>query len=256
MKKPILRGYYGGVFFEFVLQDRSADAIIILPGFPSGNDFSDLMAFFYEKGYHVFVPRYRGTYQSAGVFLSKSPVDDIAFFMENLDSGYAKNMWDMKRETFKINKKILVSGSFGGSIALGLAARYGKISHLILQAPVWDFRTHNAEGGEQDFDKITEFVRSSYKNCYRFRFKSLTKKLGKFDELNPAYYLPRVKEIPILVMHDPNDNEVLLKHTKEHMTFLERGTYLEHYLGHKLTRDILAAYWKDIDKFIKINYIN
>ena len=256
MKKPILRGYYGGIFFEFVLQDRSADAIILLPGFPSGNDFNDLISFFYEKGYHVFVPRYRGTYQSTGVFLSKNPIEDMSFFLDNLEMGSAKSVWDMKKENFKINKKILVSGSFGGAIALGLAAKSGKISHIILQAPVWDFEAHNAEGNEQDFEKTTEFVRNSYKNCYRFRFKSLKKKLGKFEELGPEYYLPRVKQIPILVMHDPNDKEVLLRHTKENMNSLERGTYLEHYLGHKLTRDILTAYWKDIDKFIKINYVN
>ena len=256
MKKPILRGYYGGIFFEFVLQDRNADAIILLPGFPSGNDFSDLMAFFYEKGYHVFVPRYRGTYQSSGIFLSKNPVDDISFFIENLNEGSAKNMWDLKKENFKINKKIIVTGSFGGAIALGAAAKIGGISHIILQAPVWDFKEHNSAGDEQNLEKITDFVRTAYKNCYRFRFKSLVKKLDKFKELNPAFYLPRLKELPILVMHDPNDNVVLLKHTKEKMALLQRGTYLEHYLGHKLTRDVLAAYWKDIDKFIKINYVN
>ncbi len=256
MKKPILRGYYGGIFFEFVLQDRNADAMIIFPGFPSGNDFSDLIAFFYEKGYHVFVPRYRGTYQSSGVFLSKSPVEDMIFFLEGLDSGSARSMWDMKKEAFKINKKILLASSFGGAIALGVAAKYDKISHLILQAPVWDFKLHNADGSEQDLDKTTEFVRSAYKNCYRFRFKNLTKKLGKFDDMDPDFYLPKVKTTPILVMHDPNDKEVALKHTKEKMTTLEKGTYLEHYLGHKLTRDILTAYWKDIDKFIKINYVD
>jgi len=256
MKKPILRGYYGGIFFEFVLQDRTADAIILLPGFPSGNDFGDLIAFFYEKGYHVFVPRYRGTYQSSGVFLSKNPVDDLIFFLDNLERGQAKNIWDMKKEDFKINKKILISGSFGGPIALALAAKYRKIDHLILQAPIWDFKTHNSAGNEQDLEKVADFVRNSYKNCYRFRFKSLIKKLGKFDELNPAYYLPRLRNLPILVMHDPNDKDVSLMHTKEKMALLQRGTYLEHYLGHKLSRDVTSAFWKEIDKFIKINYVN
>jgi pimeloyl-ACP methyl ester carboxylesterase len=256
MKKPILRGYYGGIFFEFVLQDRLADAIIILPGFPSGNDFNDLISFFFEKGYHVFVPRYRGTYQSAGVFLSKNPVDDMIYFLENLEEGSAKNMWDMKKENFKINKKILVGQSFSGAIALGVAAKYGKIDHIILQAPVWDFKLHNSEGDEQNFEKVADFVRSAYKNCYRFRFKNLTKKLLKFEELNTAYYLPNVKKNPILVMHDPNDKFVSIRHTNEMIHLLGRGTYLEHHFGHKLSRDIMFSYWKEIDKFIKINYVN
>ncbi|HLF53564.1 MAG TPA: hypothetical protein VI544_00100, partial [Candidatus Nanoarchaeia archaeon] len=186
----------------------------------------------------------------------KNPVDDMLLFLEGLNEGYAKSMWDSKKESFKINKKILVSGSFGGSIALGLAAKSGNISHIILQSPIWDFKAHNSSGDEQNLEKTTDFVRSAYKNCYRFRFKKLVKKLEKFEELNPAYYLPRLKELPILVMHDPNDKLVSLKHTKEKMDLLQRGTYLEHYLGHKFTRDMLTAYWKDIDKFIKINYVN
>ena len=124
MKKPILRGYYGGIFFEFVLQDRKADAIFILPGFPSGNDFNDLISFFYEKGYHVFVPRYRGSYQSAGVFLSKNPVDDMIYFLESLEEGSAKNMWDMKKESFKINKKIL--NHSGYKVVPALAISHNK----------------------------------------------------------------------------------------------------------------------------------
>lgn len=256
MKKPILRGYYGGIFFEYVLQDRLADAIILLPGFPSGNEFNEMISFFFEKGYHVFVPRYRGSYQSNGIFLSKNPVDDMIGFLTNLEEGTAKNLWDVKKENFKINKKILVGGSFSGAIALGVAAKYEKIDHIILQAPVWDFKVHNVEGDEQNIEKLTEFVRNAYKNCYRFKFKGLTKKLLKFEELNPAYYLPKVKKTPILVMHDPNDKVVSIRHTNEMMPLLGRGTFLEHHFGHKLERDIFSTFWKDIDKFIKINYVN
>ncbi|MEM4259325.1 MAG: hypothetical protein QXS38_01000 [Candidatus Pacearchaeota archaeon] len=256
MKKPILRGYFGGIFVEFVLQDRLADAIILLPNFPSGNDFSELIAFFFEKGYHVFVPRYRGSYQSAGKFLSKNPVDDLIGVLNALDEGEIKSLWDGKKQSFRINKKILVSSGFGGAIALGLAAKSGLASHLILQAPIWDFKMHNSNGDEQDIEKMSEFVRNAYKNCYRYSFKNFRRKMSKFEELNPAYYLPRVNELPILVMHDPNDKIVNLRHTKEKIALLQKATYLEHYLGPKLNADILSAYWKDIDKFIKINYVN
>ncbi len=256
MKKPILRGYFGGVFVEFVLQDRLADAIVILPNFPSGNDFGELIAFFFEKGYHVFVPRYRGTYQSTGKFLSKNPVDDLITVLKELDEGSIKSLWDGKKQSFRVNKKILVSSGFGGAIALGLAAKSGMASHIILQAPIWDFKMHNSSGDEQDIEKMSEFVRGAYKNCYRYIFKNFKKKMSKFEELNPAYYLPRINETPVLVMHDPNDKIVSLRHTKEKMALLQRATYLEHYLGPKLKADMLAAYWKDIDKFIKINYVN
>ena len=254
MKKSILRGYYGGIFFEYVLQDRKADAVVILPGFPSGNDFYDLIAYFFEKGYHVFVPRYRGSYQSLGVFLSKNPVDDLIFFVEHLKEGEAKSLWDEKKEHFVVNKLILVGGSFSGAIACGLVAKSPVFSHLILYAPVWDFNEHNSSGDEQDFQKMTDFVKNAYKNCYRFKFKSIVKKLGKFDELKPPYYIPKLN-LPVLILHDPNDRVVAFRHTKKYLGLIPRATYLEHYLGHKLTRDLLSAFWKEIDKFIKINYL-
>jgi hypothetical protein len=62
--------------------------------------------------------------------------------------------------------------------------------------------------------------------------------------------------MPVLVMHDPNDRFVAFRHTEEMLGQLPRRTYLEHLLGHKLTRDLLITYWKEIDKFIKINYVN
>ncbi len=255
MKKPILRAYYGSIFFEFVLQDRTADAVIILPGFPGRNDFNELIELFFDRGYHVFVPRYRGTFQSLGVFLSKSPVDDLSMFMSNLDKGFAKSLWDMKKKTFKINKKILVASSFGGAIACGLVAKHQGFSHLILAAPVWDFARHNEKGDEQDLINLTGFVKRAYKNCYRINFNDIVKKLSKFKELSPEYYHTKLKDFPVLVFHDPNDKIVAFRHTKEMLSVLGRATYIEHYLGHGLSVSLLSAFWKDVDKFIKVNYL-
>lgn len=258
MKQPILRGYFGGIFYEFVLQDRLADAIIILPGFPSRNDFKDLIKFFFERGYHVFVPRYRGSYQSSGIFLSKNPVDDLILFTEHLKKGEAKSLWDMEKKTFKINKKILLTESFGAPIALGLAAKSKEFSHVIVQAPIWDFVTHNRDKDEQDLAHLSDFVQRAYKNCYRFKLKNIMRKLWKFDELRPEYYLPIANDsaLPVLAMHDTNDRMVAFKKTKEMSERMKRFTLIEHYLGHKLKVDVLGAFWKDIDKFIKINYVN
>ena len=255
MKKPILRGYAGSIFFEYVLQDRAADAVIILPGFPSGNNFEELINFFFERKYHVFVPRYRGMYQSLGVFMSKNPVDDVLDFMEYITKGKAKSLWDNKFLEFKINKKILVGSSFGGAIALGAAAKNPIFSHIILAAPVWDFHEHNKDGDEQDLNKVSEFVQKAYKNCYRYKFKNLTKKMMKFEELKPEYYVPQLEQTPILVMHDTNDSVVKFSKSKDKIALFPRGTLIEHYLGHKIGEDMLNAYWKEIDKFIKINYV-
>ncbi|MDP3881712.1 MAG: alpha/beta fold hydrolase [Nanoarchaeota archaeon] len=255
MKKPLLKAYYGGIFFEFVLQDRLADAVIILPGFPGRNDYNELVELFFDRGYHVFVPRYRGSYQSSGTFLSKNPVDDLIMFSKNLDKGFAKSLWDMKKQSFKINKKILIAGSFGGSIACGLAAKQSDFSYIVLASPVWDFTNHNKDGGEQDLKHLTTFCERAYRNCYRINFKDLQTKMAKFKELSPEYYISALMNLPILVFHDPNDKIVSFNHTKEMLPKLNKVTYIEHYLGHGLTDDLINAFWKEVDKFIKINYV-
>jgi esterase/lipase len=255
MRSPISKGYYGSLFFDFILQDKLADAVIILPGFPSNNDFSGLIHHFYSKGYHVFVPRYRGTYQSHGKFLGKNPVDDLADFIDKMDTKKAKDLWDGKKKDFKLGKKIILADSFAGAIACGLAAKHsGRLSHLMLAAPIWDFQNYNSDGKEKDIEAMTEFVRKSYKNCYRFKFKSMKKVLSKFPELKPEFYAPRLK-LPVLIIHDPNNHSVSFKNTQEMMKKLAKVTLLEHRLGHHLTEDLLSVHWQDIDKFIKINYL-
>ncbi len=256
MKKPVLKGYYGGIFFEFVLQDRIADAVIILPAFPGRNDYNELIDIFFSRGYHVFVPRYRGSYQSTGSFLAKNPVDDLILFAKNLDKGWAKSLWDMNKQEFKINKKILVTGSFGGAIACALAAKQPGFSHLILAAPIWDFSKHNEKGDEQDLKHISDFVKRAYKNCYRIKFEDLQQRMVKFSELKPEFYLSALVNFPILVLHDPNDKTVSFNHTQEIIPKFNKLTYIEHYLGHGISDHLINAFWPEIDKFIKVNYIN
>lgn len=257
MSKPIQKGYFGGIFFEFLLQDRNADAVIILPEFPSKNSYNRMISLFFERGYHVFVPRYRGSYQSSGKFLSKNPIEDMIMFIRNLEKGKVKNLWDMKTQSFKTNKKILVGSSFSGAIALGLAAKHPVFSHIVLQAPIWDFAVHNSKGDEEDFSQIVKYVQRAYKNCYRFEVIDLIAKLKKFKEMSPNYYIPKLLNlnIPILVMHDPNDKIVAFRNTKEQIGKLNNVTLIEHYLGHDLTDSLISAHWKNFDKFIKINYL-
>lgn len=255
MEQQILKAYYGGIFFECALQERLSDAMIILPGFPGRNFYDELMKLFYEQGYHVFVPRYRGSFQSKGVFLSKNPVDDVIFFMEHLVRGKVRNLWDMKQQSFRVNKMLLLGSSFGGAIACGVAAKHAVFSHLILAAPGWDFAKMNEQGDEQDLKKLAIFVKRAYKNCYRYTFEDLAKRLSRFQELKPEYYVPRLQKLPILVLHDPNDKIVAFRHTKEMLARLPRATLIEHYFGHGQAEVPLRTYRKEVDKFVKVNYL-
>jgi pimeloyl-ACP methyl ester carboxylesterase len=175
-------------------------------------------------------------------------------FMQHLDKGMVKSLWDNKKINFKVHKKILLAANFSGAIACGLAVKSKAFSHLILASPIWDYQKHNERFDEQNLQQMTEFAKRAYKNVYRINFPNIINRLAKFKELKPEYYVPLLT-LPVLVLHDPNDTMVAFRHTKEMIAKLQNVTYLEHYLGHGLSDSLINAFWKEIDKFIKINYI-
>jgi len=213
MVMPILKSYYGKIFFEFLTHKDKRDTIILLAGFPGSNQKDEMMYFFYEKGFNVFFPRFKGTFQSEGKFLETNLVDDLLFFIKELKKVQAKNLWDMSKVHFKIGKINVVGDSFSGAIACGLCACSEDISKIILASPVLDYKKHNIDGDEQDLDALTLFVKRAYKNLYRYSFNSLQKEINKFKEISPDFYLKLLNK-PILLFHDPNDRAVSIRHSK------------------------------------------
>src|SRR3989338_5923132 len=74
------------IIAEFWMPKKaSGKAIILCDGCPSLPNKKLLAEFFARKGYWVFHMRYRGTWESAGEFLKKSPalaVDDVILGMQ------------------------------------------------------------------------------------------------------------------------------------------------------------------------------
>src|SRR3990167_11142041 len=75
---------------EFMPPTRKSNRVLILcagaPVYPGRR--ADLLPFFAAKGYWVFLPRYRGTWESGGVFLKKSPHKDILDVMSGISRGF------------------------------------------------------------------------------------------------------------------------------------------------------------------------
>ncbi|HXA84776.1 MAG TPA: hypothetical protein VNZ47_06875, partial [Candidatus Dormibacteraeota bacterium] len=61
--------------------------IILCDGMPSMPGKQQLMAFLAAKGYWVFYPRYRGSWESGGKFLQQSPHKDILDVIDELPKG-------------------------------------------------------------------------------------------------------------------------------------------------------------------------
>lgn len=250
MAIPILKAYYGKIFFEFLVHKGKKDSIILLEGFPSSNQRDYLMRFFYEKGFNVFFPRFKGSFQSEGVFLETDPVKDILYFIEKIKEGSAKNLWDMEDIMFSTGKINLIGSSFSGAIACGLSASSKEISRLVLASPVLDYEKHNIKGNEQDLDSLTMFVKRAYKNLYRFSFNSIQEKMNTFDKISPNFYL-KSNMPPTLIFHDPTDNSVSIQHAREICSKLKNCQLVETEEGHGFSEKLLDKYSKKILNFLR-----
>ena len=250
MAQYILKAYYGDLFFEFMLQDKKADFICFLPGFPSSNNYDSLMRFLHQNGFHVFTIRYRGSYQSRGKFLEKNVVEDLKEFLKHVKKGKVTSLWDLKEFRFQVHKKYLFARSVGGAVACGLAAITNFFDKMVLFAPVWDFSKHNKQYPEQDIQHLTTFVKRGFQNCYRIEFDDLEEETVKIKEMRPEQYLPKLK-LPILVFHAANDNTVSIKHTLAMMKKKANIQLVKHELGHGPKTELLEKYEKEFDRFMK-----
>src|SRR3989344_3616458 len=85
---------------EFLPPARKSSRVVILcGGMPAYTGRKDaLMEFFARKGYWVFLPRYRGSWESGGQFLKRSPHEDIIDVINGLSRGFPDLwMWSRKK---------------------------------------------------------------------------------------------------------------------------------------------------------------
>src|SRR5689334_21135528 len=97
---------------------RKKERVIILcDGMPSVPRKQPLATALSEKGYWVLYPRYRGAWESDGIFLARSPHLDILDIISELPKGWREAAFGHK---FSVNPDeiFVIGGSFGGATAL------------------------------------------------------------------------------------------------------------------------------------------
>ena len=92
---------------------RKQHVIILCDGMPSVPRKQPLAEFLARKGYWVFYPRYRGAWESDGIFLERSPHEDILDVIEELPSGVKESTFG-RRVLLSPDAIFVIGGSFGG----------------------------------------------------------------------------------------------------------------------------------------------
>lgn len=206
--------------------------IIFADGMPSVPSKKSLLEFFSKKGFWVFHPRYRGTWESGGKFLDRSPHEDIIDVISGVHKNFS-SIWEFdlnKRKTFKLapNQLYLVGASFGGA-AMILASQDKRVSKAIAISPIIDW---NKPTKAEPLGLLARFTEQAFGNGYRTTKNGWQKiYTGKF--FNPIFETEKLDGSKILLIHAKNDSvcryseaKKFTNKTKAKLVSLPRGDHL------------------------------
>jgi dipeptidyl aminopeptidase/acylaminoacyl peptidase len=234
-------------FLPTVRPRKKQKVIILCDGMPGMPRKQALMEFLAAKGYWVFYPRYRGSWESDGKFLQKSPDRDILDVIDELPKGVRELAFG-KRFRLKPDEIFVIGGSFGGAAAI-LSSLDERVKKVIANCPVVDWAIlGSSETAETSNPSYAAYIRQAFGNGYRLsdsNWRKLTS--GKF--FNPAYHAGEITAAKIMMFHAKDDPYVPYKSVKN---FADRtGVKLNSFVrgGHLSTEMIVQKYWKRIKKF-------
>lgn len=234
---------------EFLLPAKkiSKKVIILCGGMPSFPGAKlEFMQFLSKKGYWVFAPRYRGSWESGGEFLKISPDRDVAEVCDVLSSGF-KDLWSKK--IYKIsNPEIYVIGSSFGGAASILSLKDKRVKKAVAISPVVDWRK---ESKSEPMDFLYEFVKNAFGRGYNLNKKNWDK-LKSGDFFNPISKIKLLDPKKLLIIYTKDDKVVNFRPTKMfsknlgcETIFLKRGGHLS--LSCLMNKSI----FKRVMKFLK-----
>ena len=236
-----------GIIAEFWMPSKpSKKAIILLDGCPSVPSKKKVAEFFAKKGYWVFHPRYRGSWESKGMFLAESSEEDVLIVAEELNAGFM-NIHDGISYLLDIEEITVIGASFGGTAAI-LALKYPIISKAIALAPVIDWK---AKSKAEPFDYFTYLIEQGFTGAYRPHVDAWKRlKGGKF--FSPKYDAKLIDTSRLLIVHAKDDDVVPLSPLRE---FAEKTTCKPLYLkkgGHLSVSAVMEKeIWQKASTFLK-----
>ncbi len=250
MKKyPLRARFKKDIICEFVVPNKKSNKVIIvcggMPGYP-GN--VEMLFWLSRRGYWVFSPRYRGTWESAGKFLQISPHKDVLDVIQQLPKGF-RDLWSRKILKIK-NPQIYLIGSSFGAPAVILASRSPKVKKAVAFSPVIDWLEQDKNEVEP-IDFLARFISDAFGQGYRFVSEDWKKlKSGKF--YNPAAVVKNLDSKKIFLIHAKNDKVTPFGPVKKFVKILGCKYLLLNKGGHMSVRNtIKPEFWRKIRNFLK-----
>lgn len=214
-----------------------------MPSIPSQKT---ALEFFARNGYWAILPRYRGSWESDGTFLKKSPEEDIRDIIDSLPKGIKD---EMSEEVLHVepNALYVVGVSFGGPAAL-LVSRDTRVNAVVAISSVVDWQVPSKE---EPLDWLAGFVKRAFGEGYRFT-RNEWKKLSRGTFYNPVKHTSELDGENIYIIHAENDEVVPVKPVKRFAKKIGARTKFYKRGGHLSLKILMKpALWRQVERFFK-----
>jgi dipeptidyl aminopeptidase/acylaminoacyl peptidase len=247
---PIISGrtrFGNDIVAEFWMpQKPSRRAIILCDGCPSLPSRHRVGEFFARKGYWVFHPRYRGAWESGGVFLKNSPHEDVLIVAHALNEGFL-DIVSRKTYFLDVTTIMVLGASFGGAAAI-LALTDPVITAAVALSPVIDWRR---SGKSEPFDHFVRLITEGFGGAYRAD-KGAWEKLQSGAFYNPMHAAAHVDSSRLCIIHAVDDDVVPITPLR---SFAKKTHCVPHILpegGHFSVRSVSdREKWRIVGPFLK-----
>jgi len=206
-----------------------------------------LMEFLAIKGFWVFYPRWRGSWESGGEFLKLSPEQDLFDIIDTLSRSFRETAFG-QRFTLKPDDVFVIGGSFGGAAAL-LASLNPRVTKVVANCPVVDWSVLDEEQEKETSNpSYPAYIRESFGNAYRLPARNWSK-LRRGHFFNPVAHVKDFGPSKVLMFHAKDDPYIpwrsvaaFADKTGIRLKLLSRG-------GHLSTQNTTTKYWPLIARF-------
>lgn len=192
---------------EFVLPKKITNKVMILcngmPSYPAKEKYAEIFKFYTAKGFSVFVPRYRGSWESGGKMFASSPHLDILDIIDELPKGF-ESLWDGTKYKIENPEVYIIGSSFGGPAAL-LNSFDTRVKKVIVFSPVIDWQT--MDDTIEPIGFISKFVSEAFGGGYRIVSNGWDK-IERGLMYNPMRETNKIDGSKCLIIHAKDDTVV------------------------------------------------
>jgi pimeloyl-ACP methyl ester carboxylesterase len=229
--------------------NQRQEVIVICDGMTSLPHKQPPCEFLAQKGYWVVYPRYRGAWESDGVFLERSPHLDILDVIGELPQGLRDAAFG---QSFSLSPSriFVIGGSFGAPSAI-LCSLDRRVTRVIANCPVVDWSIlASSERAETSNPNYVAYIREAFGHAYRLKETNWNKLRGG-SFYNPMHHADQVDPAKIMMFHAKDDPYVpwrtvdrFARLTGVRLKLLTRG-------GHLSTDSTIRRYWTQIHRFFQ-----